>query len=561
MRERMCARVGLLGLAALLAGLLAACGGSAPSESDLQATVAAGIRATTSAQQAQADIQATIAAGVRATTEAQAAANLPTATATAAPTVTEQPTSPPVAAPTQGVFRPAATADSSAAPTTAAGAAPNEAAPAATPVVFGPQSGASKQQTVNIELIFDASGSMAQRIGDETKIQAARRAMEQVIAQLPDNAPNFNVGFRVYGHKGDSSEAKKAESCQSTELLVPVQGINKELLRQQTNAFQPTGWTPISLALQKAGEDLKAGDNVKNVIIMVTDGEETCGGDPCAVAKALNESGAEVRIDVVGFGTAPEEDRNLRCIADNSGGTYSSAQSGAALIQSLQQLVAATVKRSYLRIIAVGPDGKQLGYNKGHPWRNVIYIASVVDAQGRRPEAVATGMVAGEGSATPLENEGEESFELPPGTYRFTIKQQLGWNKSRGDLPLVNAEQTYTAEVVEGQQTDAVVGIGALVMKADGGEPEYACDLQLEVALDGRWQVAYPAVDGFCSRDPDGIIVQGGDLSFNREYPLLPGRYRLRDVRRGKLLTDSIVIEPGKTVTVQIQGLTRYKQP
>jgi len=70
--------------------------------------------------------------------------------------------------------------------------------------------------------------------------------------------------------------------------------VNQEQLQQQATAWEPTGWTPISLALQNAGEDFPTGENVRNVIIMVTDGEETCDGDPCAVAEALAASGAEV---------------------------------------------------------------------------------------------------------------------------------------------------------------------------------------------------------------------------------------------------------------------------
>ncbi len=157
------------------------------------------------------------------------------------------------------------------------------------PDILRPAEGRAGQVVTNIQLVLDASGSMAQSIGNETKIQAARRAMERIIDTLPNN-PDLNVGFRVFGHEGDGTEAQKARSCQSTALLVPVQGVNKELLRQQTQAWQPAGWTPISLALQKAGEDFRPGKNVRNAIIMVTDGEETCGGDPCAVAKALAES-------------------------------------------------------------------------------------------------------------------------------------------------------------------------------------------------------------------------------------------------------------------------------
>ncbi|NJO85012.1 MAG: hypothetical protein HC828_21170, partial [Blastochloris sp.] len=133
----------------------------------------------------------------------------------------------------------------------------NVAAQSSDPTVFNPSSGEAGASSVNIQLVFDASGSMAEDIGGETKIDAARRAMKQVIGTLPADNPRLNVGFRVFGHKGDNTDAGKAESCQSTELLVPINGVNADLLRQQVDLYAPTGWTPISLALQNAGEDMQ----------------------------------------------------------------------------------------------------------------------------------------------------------------------------------------------------------------------------------------------------------------------------------------------------------------
>ncbi len=85
----------------------------------------------------------------------------------------------------------------------------------ATAETSGFEPGDQGQQTVvNLQLVFDASGSMAERLGSETRIVAARRASEQVFATLPTGSVNLNVGFRVFGHRGDNSEAGRTESCQ-----------------------------------------------------------------------------------------------------------------------------------------------------------------------------------------------------------------------------------------------------------------------------------------------------------------------------------------------------------
>ncbi len=180
------------------------------------------------------------------------------------------------------------------------------------------QSGAG---TINVELVFDSSGSMAQEITPGvTRIEAAKSVLNDVIEAIPERE-GVNVGFRVYGHEGSNQEADRAESCQSTELVVPIEGTNKEALRDAVASYQPVGWTPLTLSLQRAAEDFQApAENEVNAIVLVTDGLETCGGDPCAAARALAESEAQVTTYVIGFGLTQEEQATLQCIADAGGG-------------------------------------------------------------------------------------------------------------------------------------------------------------------------------------------------------------------------------------------------
>ncbi|MCA9911635.1 MAG: VWA domain-containing protein [Anaerolineae bacterium] len=202
-------------------------------------------------------------------------------------------------------------------------------------------------QPVNIVLVFDASGSMAAALGGERKIDAARRAMEYVIANLPDDVPNLNVGFRIYGHEGDNSEAQRPLSCQSTNLLVPVLGVDPAALRAQTFAWEPTGWTPIALALQEAALDLdevhayqscQGQAAARNVIIMVTDGEETCDGNPCQVAQSLAAANIATTVHIIGFGLTPDVAATLTCIPQN-GGVYADAQDGDSLARILIDMI------------------------------------------------------------------------------------------------------------------------------------------------------------------------------------------------------------------------------
>lgn len=212
---------------------------------------------------------------------------------------------------------------------------------------------------VNVELILDSSGSMADETNTgEARIDAAKRVMNEVIDAIPADRPEINVGFRVFGHKGNNTEAGRAESCQSSDLTVPIEGVNKDALTEQVANYAPVGWTPIGLSLERAAKDFPAAaDNVVNAIILVTDGLETCDRDPCAIATALKKSEAAVTAYVVGLGLDEEELRITGCIADNTGGQIVGAQNAeelsAALFSFLEELQV-VVTTGMLEIESIG---------------------------------------------------------------------------------------------------------------------------------------------------------------------------------------------------------------
>jgi plastocyanin len=199
------------------------------------------------------------------------------------------------------------------------------------------QAAAQASKTINLEIIVDQSGSMAAATDTGVlRIDAAKNVLNEVIAQIPE-AEGVNVGFRVYGHRGNNQPEGQAESCVSSDLLVPMQGVNKASLTTQVNALVPVGWTPLGYALEQAGADFTqpASENVVNAIIMVTDGLETCGADPAAIAGTLKNSEAGITTHVIGFGTKPEELAILEAITQASGGQLLGSNNAGQLMSSL----------------------------------------------------------------------------------------------------------------------------------------------------------------------------------------------------------------------------------
>lgn len=215
-------------------------------------------------------------------------------------------------------------------------------------------------RTVNIELILDSSGSMAQEISPGvTRIEAAKEVLRDVIEALPEQE-GINVGFRVYGHEGNNTEAGKEESCQSSDLTVPIQGVDKDALRAQVETYSPVGWTPIALSLQRAEADFPpAAEDTLNAAVLVTDGLETCQPpeETCNASRALIEGDGRVVTHVIGFALAQDEQANLQCITEESGGLLLGAgnagELSAALFQILEE-VQVVVSNGFFEIEEIG---------------------------------------------------------------------------------------------------------------------------------------------------------------------------------------------------------------
>jgi Ca-activated chloride channel homolog len=179
-------------------------------------------------------------------------------------------------------------------------------------------------------VILDASGSMAARLGSGTQMTAAKQAVRDLVAALPQES---RVGLRVYGHRVPNTDRRRG--CNDTQLVAPVRRLDRSRLRQRVNAIRARGFTPIGESLRQGLRDLpRAGHRT---MILVSDGVETCAPPrPCEVARAVRRAGA--RVDVVGFRVQSAARRQLRCIARAGGGTYVDARSAAQLADRLQRI-------------------------------------------------------------------------------------------------------------------------------------------------------------------------------------------------------------------------------
>ncbi len=195
---------------------------------------------------------------------------------------------------------------------------------------------ASSQGTPKVELVLDVSGSMrATDIDGQSRISAAKQAFDEVLDAVPDNV---DVGIRTLGANYPGNN--RLVGCKDTQQLYPVGPLNRTEAKTAVATLTPTGWTPIGPALEKAADDLQGGGNITRRIVLITDGQDTCGPlDPCQVARDLAAKGIHMTIDTLGLVPDASTRNQLSCISQATGGTYTTVRHRQQLSSRVQQLV------------------------------------------------------------------------------------------------------------------------------------------------------------------------------------------------------------------------------
>ncbi|RLQ91187.1 VWA domain-containing protein [Falsibacillus albus] len=177
------------------------------------------------------------------------------------------------------------------------------------------------KDNLNVEIILDASGSMAQKINGTSKMDTAKSTIMNFVKELPKGA---KVGIRVYGNKGSNSDSDKQLSCNSSDVMYPISAFDSNQFQSALGKIKPTGWTPIALALNQAQKDLTnyEGNKNTNIVYLVSDGISTCDDDPIKAAKQLYDSNISPIINVIGFDVDSKGENQLQQIANTTEGIY-----------------------------------------------------------------------------------------------------------------------------------------------------------------------------------------------------------------------------------------------
>ena len=171
----------------------------------------------------------------------------------------------------------------------------------------------------SIVFILDASNSMNKPLDNGSRLDAAKAALIDLWQTLPDGT---NVGLYLFGHRVQKED--RDASCKDIQLLFPIRPFDnatRDAMISAVNGVQAKGLTPLADVLVQASTSLSSAPG-DHTIILLSDGEETCGGDPLVVAQMLATMDPPIVLHIIGLDVDPAVRESLTGMAQATGGNY-----------------------------------------------------------------------------------------------------------------------------------------------------------------------------------------------------------------------------------------------
>ena len=207
--------------------------------------------------------------------------------------------------------------------------------------VYAQNNTAFKPSHTRILFLLDASGSMKEKWNEKTKFDISKDLIYHLVDSLQSASPDVEVGIRIYGHQ----YPRAVHNCQDTKLEIPFAKNNALAIKEKLDKITPQGYTPIALSLKEAAKDFSYDTTALNAIILVTDGEEMCEGNPCDATKELIKKRIAIKPFIIGLNIASDVVMDFNCV-----GTYYDAKDENTFNKVLQNVTDQALKNTTLQI-------------------------------------------------------------------------------------------------------------------------------------------------------------------------------------------------------------------
>ncbi len=237
-------------------------------------------------------------------------------------------------------------------------------------------------EKTRILFVLDGSGSMnAQWGNDQSRMDVAKKILTRLVDSLRVN-PNVELALRVYGHR----YARQSNNCNDSKLEVPFGIKNHNAIINEISAITPKGVTPITYSLLEAAKDFPANPGYRNIVILITDGVESCGGDPCQASIELQKKGVFLRPFIIGLGVPGG--KALDCV-----GKFIDSENASSFNKILNESIETAFARTTVSVELLDGENRPLETNINVTFLNSMTGTSVyefvhyLDASGK-PDSV-----------------------------------------------------------------------------------------------------------------------------------------------------------------------------
>jgi len=161
-----------------------------------------------------------------------------------------------------------------------------------------------------ILFLVDGSGSMKEPMDGSTRFDLAKNLIAEYLDSLSRTSAKTETAVRVFGHQFHRSAA----NCQDSKLEVPFGKHTAASVKMRLDAITPQGWTAIAYSMEQAAKDFPEQADVTNAMVLITDGLETCGGNPCAIAELFQRKKIALKPFIIGLGIPADKQKAFDCV-------------------------------------------------------------------------------------------------------------------------------------------------------------------------------------------------------------------------------------------------------
>lgn len=411
---------------------------------------------------------------------------------------------------------------------------------AITMLLCGNSISAQTAQPTRVLFVLDASRSMLQTWERESKMNAARAVVNGIADSLND-MPNVQMAVRVYGHQSP----QPLNDCEDSRLEIGFRSKNAAAIKSRLEIIRPQGVTPIAYSMEQTltdfGDDAK---NYRNILILVSDGFESCGLNPCEVVQRLKNMGVVTKSYVIGLGIDATQYSEFSCM-----GEFMNIENEKGTELVVNSTIAKLFNSVFIRVDLLDENSKP---------EETDMLMTFYDADTKLPKFNYYHTINPKGNPDTLTLDPALTYNMQVHTTPEIIKKDVTLIEGKFNIITQPAPQGFLKVEVRGE---AYKGKINCIIKQDRNIVIAQVSDVAQKLLTGLYDIEVLTIPLI---NVDNVLVEQdktttieiaapGYVSFNKNEPIAGGIYEFRDNKLVEIyelgeanLKETLAIQPGK---------------